>query len=96
MSPSCRYRSIHDRILEYHAITERLYEAAVSESESRREHSESLRKNERKGKYGTCEAEEEAQKKRARDFERGTLQTLMSQLKIVSQSYQGWNPQGNL
>eukprot|EP00095_Tigriopus_kingsejongensis_P010994 maker-scaffold281_size224178-snap-gene-1.36 protein:Tk10994 transcript:maker-scaffold281_size224178-snap-gene-1.36-mRNA-1 annotation:"gamma-tubulin complex component 3" len=81
-------RAIYDRILEFHAIQNRLYAASVSEVEARLSDQAAIQKNQRAGQYGLTMAEEQVQKARKREFLKVTLPHLKSQLKIVSQSYQ--------
>ena len=81
-------RAIYDRILEFNGIQNKLYVAAVSEVEARQSHREAIRRKGRAGEYGLTSADEDRERRRARDFSHHTLNGIKSQLKIVSQSYQ--------
>lgn len=53
------------------------------------EEAENLRRRGKAGHYGITAEEEEGIRRRKRAFTKTTLSSLKSQLKIVSQSYQG-------
>ncbi len=55
----------------------------VRDSEER-----TIRKNQKEGRYGLTEKDEESTRERIRTFNKIILQNLKSQLKINSQSYQ--------
>lgn len=81
-------RSIYDRIVEFQGIQNKLYIQAVAEVEERVAEEEAVRANQRRGRFGLTEGDEEKSRERVRTFNKIILQNLKSQLKIVSQSYQ--------
>ena len=81
-------RAIYDRIIEFQGIQNNMYVAAVAEAEARRADEAAIRENQKRGRYGLSQQEEDESKARSREFARVKLQSMKSQLKIVSQSYQ--------
>lgn len=81
-------RAIYDRILEFQSIQNKLYLAAVAETEARKSHESEVSARGARGTYGLTRAEEQRDLKRRHEFVRGILPNLEAQLKIVSQSYQ--------
>ena len=81
-------RAIYDRIVEFQHIQNKLYLAAVAETEARRAHEDEIALRSRRGQYGITSKEELQETKRRQEFAKVTLPGIETKFKIVSQSYQ--------
>jgi len=81
-------RAVYDRIVEFQGIQAKLYISAAAEKEARDAEERKIKENQRRGRYGLTQEDEDATLERKRTFNKIILINLKSQLKIVSQSYQ--------